>query len=525
MKLTKGWDQHKLGLGILLLTIALIGGAIRLFIVLRADFPINDGGMLLQMTQDLLDKNFRLPWYTNYNHAGIPFAYPPLSFYFAALIHRISGIDLFSLFLYIPVFFNILTIPIFFFLSREVLNRENTAIHATLIYAILPPSYEWLIMGGGVARAPALMLSLAALWLAVRSFKCQSSRTLVLAAFFLGVTALCHLEIFLMSAVWIATSAFFLRRDRWGMTALASLGIGSAVIAAPWWITIIARHGLGPFQNALRSGQFSLANAIGSLLLNSMTDEFLFTPILVLGLIGLLYCVMKKDWLLPAWALGVVLFDARSLNRSMLAPLSMLASITIDDILFPAFDLKKSAETVQLRLFPNLAAAILIAYLLLRSSLLAQIYLISTAQSMDVLSLIDRQAMQWVRNNIDSDKAFLVMVPPSSWETNETAEWFPVLTNLSAINIVQGSEWLDNNAFSHMRKLYDEINACSLESLNCLEETASAFNLKYSYIYLSGKFRDFRTGAEFELPMLSELLESSNYQLIYQKDTVWIFSR
>src|SRR5215470_9642735 len=63
-----------------------IGGAIRLFYVAHADFPLNDGGLFYTMTEDLRADKYVLPFYTSYNGGSIPYAYPPLAFYLSAAL-------------------------------------------------------------------------------------------------------------------------------------------------------------------------------------------------------------------------------------------------------------------------------------------------------------------------------------------------------------------------------------------------------------------------------------------------------
>ncbi len=52
------------------------------------DFPLNDGGLFATMIQDLVNNRLLLPASTTYNGLDIPFAYPPLAFYVAALANQ-----------------------------------------------------------------------------------------------------------------------------------------------------------------------------------------------------------------------------------------------------------------------------------------------------------------------------------------------------------------------------------------------------------------------------------------------------
>ena len=70
---------------LLFLLALLFGTFVRVMPVLQAGFPLNDGGLFYTMTSDLQKAGYALPAVTTYNGLGIPYAYPPLPFYLAAL--------------------------------------------------------------------------------------------------------------------------------------------------------------------------------------------------------------------------------------------------------------------------------------------------------------------------------------------------------------------------------------------------------------------------------------------------------
>ncbi len=53
---------------------------------LNSQMPLNDGGPFYSMIQDIQKNGFALPLFTSYNLDHIPLVYPPLSFYFTALL-------------------------------------------------------------------------------------------------------------------------------------------------------------------------------------------------------------------------------------------------------------------------------------------------------------------------------------------------------------------------------------------------------------------------------------------------------
>src|SRR4030095_12722187 len=58
-----------------------LGTIVRCAPTLMAGFPLNDGGMFLDMIRDLRVSEYILPYTTSYNFSNIPYAYPPLGFY------------------------------------------------------------------------------------------------------------------------------------------------------------------------------------------------------------------------------------------------------------------------------------------------------------------------------------------------------------------------------------------------------------------------------------------------------------
>src|SRR5215468_10423736 len=117
-----------------------LGAFVRLFIVAQGDFPLNDGGLFLVMTQDVMRANFALPAFSSYNAINMPFVYPPLGFYIAGIIASVTHWPLLDIVRFFPVVVNILTIPAIYLLARTVLNSLNQAIYATFAFALLPRS-------------------------------------------------------------------------------------------------------------------------------------------------------------------------------------------------------------------------------------------------------------------------------------------------------------------------------------------------------------------------------------------------
>ncbi|MDI7276812.1 MAG: hypothetical protein QME94_12610 [Anaerolineae bacterium] len=138
-----------------------LGSFVRLFFVLDQDFPLNDGGLLYLMVRELQRSHYALPLSTSYNGAGIPFAYPPLGLYVAGLLADLSRWPLLGVFRFLPLVASVFALVAFCRLARDLL-KGPAAGYAALAFALLPGSFTWQIMGGGITRSLGFLFALLA---------------------------------------------------------------------------------------------------------------------------------------------------------------------------------------------------------------------------------------------------------------------------------------------------------------------------------------------------------------------------
>ena len=210
-------NQVKPSIVFLILSL-LVGGYIRLSMGLTATFPLNDGGLFYQMTQELVANHFRLPLFTAYNHLDIPFAYPPLAFYLTGALNQLFGWSLLDIYRIFPAVITVLTIPAFYLLARDLTDDDNHLSLAVLIFALLPVTYVWAIMGGGVARSLAYLFALLALHYVIKLFRNQRNKYLLPAALLLSAAILSHPETGFHTAVSVPVLWFFLSKNKKGAT-------------------------------------------------------------------------------------------------------------------------------------------------------------------------------------------------------------------------------------------------------------------------------------------------------------------
>jgi uncharacterized membrane protein len=225
---------------------------VRAWLVLSQPLPLNDGGLFYQMTRELEAAHFRLPAFTAYNGAHLPFGYPPLGFYVTGLLDRFTPMSLLDAYRFVPLVASWLTLLAFVLHARELLARRGAVAAATWAFALGPRSYIWMLMGGGVTRGPGFLFGILTLYAVTRFYRGRDWRWVGAAAVCAALTVLSHIG----TAPFVAVSSGLLLltygRHRQAILGSIAIGLGALVLTAPWWATVIGQHGLGAGR-ALRS--------------------------------------------------------------------------------------------------------------------------------------------------------------------------------------------------------------------------------------------------------------------------------
>src|SRR5690606_19569088 len=314
--------------------------ALRAIYVFSAGFPLNDGGLFYVFAQDIQAAGYMLPEFSSYNDGTIPFAYPPFAFYLAALLDDLTPMSMLDVIWLLPLVESVALVAAFYLLAKVLLRDHWTVVIATLAFALVPRSFIWLIMGGGLTRALALTCTLLAIHQARQACEEQRWQPAARASVLMAVTFLTTLE----TAAWAALSLPLFTLFPWERRrffTLAAIGLGTAVMVAPWALLVISRHGLDPFMAAREYGgsaigQGNLIAAIGTLLNPTLTGEPYFPLIAALGLLGAVYAVVRGQWLLPGWWVLTVVMGTRAFPTLAAIPTAMLAAVAVRQVIAPA---------------------------------------------------------------------------------------------------------------------------------------------------------------------------------------------
>ena len=506
--------------GLIFVTFA--GLCLRLFYINRSDFVLNDGGMFYTMIVDLQKNNFSLPLYITYNHSQIPSMYPPLSFYLAAILNEWLHIDHIAILRFLPLFFNILSIPAFYFLALEILHDKKKALLAAAFYAVLPPGYEWLISGGGLTRSPAQLYFILSLYFYLAFLNRQKKIQLFLSILFTSLMMLHHLEYGVLTGLSIALFSIPSMRLKTFVKTMLIFAAGVLLITSPYWVTVLTRHGFSPMLSAFSSGEFNPVTSIARLLSMSFTDETLVNYVNVLAIIGLLYCLFSGKIRLVLWFLLIMFLSPRSVNRPLIFPVTIFASLAVFALILP--ELNRLWDEKKKNKFGTSYGSIFVAFSVLLPFFMGFLPPSGGNSALEALTKPEREAMQWVKENTPEDSQFILLDSANTWGVDQSNEWFPVLSERKSISTVQGSEWLPDRQFENNKKQYYELKSCANKGTACLESWAGQNKMDYSHVFITRSDCTSNRGYCL-LPLEMSLWGSRDYTNIFENDAVLVFKK
>ena len=440
------------------------------------DFPLNDGGMFYAAITDLKHAGYALPQVLSYNIANIPFAYPPLAFYLSALVTDVFGVSTTDALRILPVIFATLMVVAYVPLARALSASAIAAAVAVFVMATQPSAYTWMVMGGGLTRALGITFAVAGLAALHRFYTRGGRGALFATAIFAALALLSHIEMaWFMSFSGVIFLFFYARDRRRALIGSVAIGAIALLLTAPWWVTVLVRWGPGPFIAAATTG--SLSNPLTDVLAFQRTDEPYFPMIAALGLFGLLFSLLRRQYAIPVWFIATALLDGRSFNVLSALQLGLLAGYAVSEVIVPL------ARDRRVLVLAGLFALGYVTF----SSLKAD-------QDLHrALTPPERAAMTWVAENTPADATFLV-ITERFWAGDRAAEWFPVLAQRRSVDTVQGTEWLPKSeGFWPTMERYEAAQQCGGRDGGCILGWSAEYG-EVGYVFipktLAGEYGD-----------------------------------
>jgi hypothetical protein len=509
--------------GLFLFVSILFGATVRFAPTLMTGSPINDGGMFLVLIENLKSNHFLIPAFTSYNNLNLPFAYPPFSFYVGGLLSSL-GIPTLDVIRWLPPLVSTLSIPAFYWMASLMLDSRTRAALATLAYALMPRSFSWYIMGGGLSRSFGvlfLLLSCASAWVL---FNQRAPKYVFLTALFGAGAILSHPETGLHAAAACALIWLFKGRNAGGLRDAFLVSLGVFALTSPWWGTVVIQHGLSPFQSALNTGGHGALFWLPWITFDFAEERFV-TLFTVLGLIGFAVRAMRRDWFLPAWVFVPFLVEPRSAVAIAALPLAILAGVGLSDFVIPGLASlvsKSGTETGDWTVFVSRSRLprIVMGYVAFSGLVGAFFYDLSLANY--VVPSDSRDAMAWVRGNTPSDSRFIVLTGSADPFSDPVAEWFPAFAARTSQNTIQGREWLLGGNFMPFLNGLQSLQTCLNDSPYCATHWAAANEVDFDYIYI---LKHENNPPQPSGLLLYLLRRDPNYALVFENGGAVIFER
>jgi hypothetical protein len=539
--------------------------------LLTHPYPALGGGLFLAMADAVAANGYALPARVpGYTPGGIPFAYPPLAFYLLAPLLD-AGVPALAIARVLPGVLVILALISTYLLGRAVLGSSRQAGLAAVIVASSPAVLTWHLSAGGVVRSFAFSLTVCGLYTGYRLFADgrQRARWATPTGILFGLVVLTHpLYPVLFGS---GTLYFYLARDRSlrGLAYGALVAFGGVVLASPWWLTVLSRHGLSVFA---RTAGSRLGIGRGLIWFPTNFGYLPATRLLalwhVLVLLGGVYFLARRRYFLVGWfAFTALLYPE---PRFLLFIGAFLASAFLFEGFLPSLiasantpdtgtaadaDTGTVADTdadtdarsgggVRSIGLPNrvpgwgfdserrdriVVLAVLSAFVLYgvtTGALYAANYEPIPERPLDRLlseplpayvDSADVQAMNWARRNTPSKATFLV--------AGDAVEWFPVLANRTSIASPWGAEWLPPPRRAERIERYRAAAEC--RTAGCLMQVLEATSPSPAYLYVpregsrSWTARDVFSEEQWT-ELAREFERSNQYRVVYRNRGVLI---
>jgi hypothetical protein len=289
------------------------------------------------------------------------------------------------------------------------------------------------------------------------------------------------------------------------------LGIGTVILTAPWWLSVVSAHGFSPLLSAFQTGEYSTYPNVFILLFTGLGfSEQVFLGFV--GLLGIVKALADGKWFLPTWLVALFIIDPRGAPTFASIPLALLIAIFLDEVMLAAIFKPGTAGNRSAQTGKRVAVALLVSFMVSYG------YVFASSVPADVVAQDERDAMRWAEANTSANSSFAVVTGSTAWAGDLVAEWFPVLSQRQSLATVQGFEWFPNRQFFERRTRHEMLQACIDKDVACLNTWARQNKIDLAYVYLSDS-----TARESALQQ--SLANSPDYELVYPGPGPKIYKR
>ena len=434
---------------LVILVLGILVRVLHLFYI-SFDAPFHLGGLYYEFSRQIILNHFNLPLnIPYYSPGGIPFVYPPLSFYLQALVMKLFSPPIFVTVDLLPPLLAALSVPLFYWIICQLTEDRRIQAASLFAFALMPSAFVNQIEGAGLAEACGTLALLALLGFLFRFEKRPSLANAILAGVMLGLCILSSpgsaYGAVIISIIYFLKAVGQNREKRSDKSAALLLlsALTGILVCSPYWLSIILHHDLGVFWNAFFSqhGNGAIINQIRYMITFKPADMVLFVS--DEGTYGFLF-----DWLIFAglvWAmlnkrihfvlLFFLLWLVPRLGSWLVAiPGALLAGLGIVHLVLPLFQQAFSPLKIQKR--PPLAPGVLLIVLLLVSVAFPLFALQDMLNRVEV-KFTPEEAVTLRKEEIAIPANARVLIAGNG----ALREWAPTLLEREVLNCQFGLEW------------------------------------------------------------------------------------
>ncbi|PSP90828.1 hypothetical protein BRC90_00175 [Halobacteriales archaeon QS_4_69_34] len=483
-------------------------------------FPALGGGLYLHMAETIAAHGYGLPVrIPHYTAGGLPFGYPPLMLYVAGALLDLGAPPL-ALARSLPVALVAAALVAYAVAAAALLDSRPQGAFAAVVVATSPPVLHLTLTAGGTVRAAALLFVSAGIYAVVRLFRTGSRTWLLAAAGLFGATLLTHP----LYTVFFGTSSLVLYagldRTPTGLVRGAIVAVGGLLVAAPWWTSVAATHGIELFGRA--SATHGGLGYPGWYARFPEVTAPLVSPWPALAWLGAAHLLLDRRWILPAWFVAVGLLTGRDEFLALVG--AMMAAAVLFEAIVPA--LKRTTEVSWALARAALGRAAFARAARLRSVgprvgvvalLVLSTYGVASASTYaagggagDDLPMFVRSAdlgaMEWARTETGRNASFVVL--------GSVAEWFPLFAHRTNLVVPQGSEWDRRTGRARQIHLRAALSRCA--DAGCLTARFERTGLAPTHVYLPRAGYGVGAAERRWNSLRPSLRRSPNYTVVYE---------
>ena len=266
--------------------ILLIGAILRLYHLSIVGFsrPWVLGGLYLEFARQISLNHYLLPTtIPYYSLGGLPFAYPPLPFYFEAFLAFTLGLPKYLVTNALPPLVSILSLFAFFRLSKKAIQNPTIRLLTLALYAILPLSFMDQVEAAGLAEsfgALFIILFMDAFWTFTQNLKDKKAlflTALIWALCVMASPASAYVSVFIFFGFTLRLLKQEKGRIKQLLPKILLLGATAVVLSSAYWGVVLWKHGAGFFVESFLGQHSGYLNFLFDALLN--IHQIIFDPI------------------------------------------------------------------------------------------------------------------------------------------------------------------------------------------------------------------------------------------------------